>query len=147
MKNKTLGPVLKKQREALGLTQRELARKLNVKPSHVAYLEKDRRRPSLMLLSRLAEVMGLQKEPLFLLAHPEASSLVDSSRREPAAHRDPDQVWRDFAGNKALLARYHVKPREMKVLSQVNLLGKITAPRNFLFILNAIRQAVEEEEN
>jgi transcriptional regulator with XRE-family HTH domain len=147
MKNKTLGPVLKKQREALGLTQRELARKLNVKPSHVAYLEKDRRRPSLMLLSRLADVMGLQKEPLFLLAHPEASSLVDSSRREPATHRDPDQVWRDFAGNKALLARHNVKPREMKVLSQVNLLGKITAPRNFLFILNAIRQAVEEEEN
>jgi transcriptional regulator with XRE-family HTH domain len=147
MKNKTLGPVLKKQREALGLTQRELALKLNVKPSHVAYLEKDRRRPSLMLLSRLAEVMGLQKEPLFLLAHPEASSLVDSSRREPAPHRDPDQVWRDFADNKALLVRHNVKPREMKVLSQVNLLGKITAPRNFLFILNAIRQAVEEEEN
>jgi hypothetical protein len=93
MKNKTLGPVLKKQREALGLTQRELARQLNVKPSHVAYL------------------------------------------------------WRDFAGNKALLARHNVKPREMKVLSQVNLLGKITAPRNFMFILNAIRQAVEEEEN
>ena len=56
-------------------------------------------------------------------------------------------MWRDFAGNKALLARHNVKPREMKVLSQVNLLGKITAPRNFLFILNAIRQAVEEEEN
>jgi len=146
MKNRTLGPVLKKQREALGLTQRELACKLNVKPGHVAYLEKDRRRPSLMLLSRLAEVMGLQKEPLFLLAHPEASSLVDSSRREPAIHQPPDQVWRDFSGNKALLARHNVKPREMKVLSQVNLLGKITAPRNFLFILNAIRQAVEEEE-
>jgi transcriptional regulator with XRE-family HTH domain len=81
MKNRTLGPVLKKQRETLGLTQRELACKLNVKPSHVAYLEKDRRRPSLMLLSRLAEVMGLQKEPLFLLAHPEASSLVDSCRQ------------------------------------------------------------------
>jgi hypothetical protein len=28
----------------------------------------------------------------------------------------------------------------------VNLLGKITAPRQFVFILNAIRQAVEEEE-
>ena len=39
-----------------------------------------------------------------------------------------------------------VKPRELKVLSQVNLLGKITAPRHFLFILNAIRQAVEAEE-
>jgi hypothetical protein len=33
-----------------------------------------------------------------------------------------------------------------KVLSQVNLLGKVTAPGQFVFILNAIRQAVEEEQ-
>ena len=145
MKKKTLGQVLKQRREALALTQRELARKLNVKPSHVAYLEKDRRRPSLGLVSRLADVMGLEKEPLFLLAHPEASSLL-TSRREPAPPHDRDQVWRDFAGNKALLARHNVKPRELRVLSQVNMLGKITASRNFLFILNAIRQAVDEEE-
>jgi hypothetical protein len=45
------------------------------------------------------------------------------------------------------LARHQVKPRELKVLSQVNLLGTITAPRQFVFILNAIRQAVEEEES
>jgi transcriptional regulator with XRE-family HTH domain len=145
MKKKTLGQVLKRRREALALTQRELARKLNVKPSHVAYLEKDRRRPSLGLVSRLADVMGLEKESLFLLAHPEASSLL-SARRESAPARDRDQAWRDFAGNKALLARHNVKSRELKVLSQVNLLGKITAPRNYLFILNAIRQAVDEEE-
>ena len=146
MKKKTLGQVLKSQREILGLTQRELALKLEVKPSHVAYLEKDRRRPSLGLVSRIADVLGLEKEPLFLLAHPEASILL-TGRREPAApSRNPDQVWRDFTGNKAMLARHNVKPSELKVLSQVNLLGKIAAPRQFLFILNAIRQAVDEEE-
>lgn len=146
MKKKTLGQVLKKRREELAITQRELARRLNVKPSHVAYLETDRRRPSLALLSRIADVMGLEKEPLFLLAHPEASSLINNAHREPAPPRDRDQVWRDFAGNKALLSRHNVRPRELKVLSQVNMLGKVTAPRHFLFILNAIRQAVEAEE-
>jgi transcriptional regulator with XRE-family HTH domain len=146
MKKKTLGQVLKSQREILGLTQRALALKLEVKPSHVAYLEKDRRRPSLGLVSRIADVLGLEKEPLFLLAHPEASTLL-TGRRDPAApSRSPDQVWRDFAGNKAMLARHNVNPSELKVLSQVNLLGKIAAPRQFLFILNAIRQAVEEED-
>lgn len=145
MKKKTLGQVLKAQRETLGLTQRELALKLEVKPSHVAYLEKDRRRPSLGLVGRIANVLGLEKEPLFLLAHPEAGSLL-SDRREPAPARNPDQVWRDFTGNKAMLARHQVKPNELKVLSQVNLLGKVAAPRHFLFILNAIRQAVDEEE-
>jgi transcriptional regulator with XRE-family HTH domain len=146
MKKKTLGQVLKAQREALSLTQRELALQLGVKPSHVAYLEKDRRRPSLGLVGRIANVLGLEKEPLFLLAHPEAGSLLNE-RREPAhINRDPDQVWRDFTGNKAMLARHQVKPNELKVLSQVNLLGKVAAPRQFLFILNAIRQAVDEEE-
>jgi transcriptional regulator with XRE-family HTH domain len=146
MKKRTLGQVLKNQREILGLTQRELALKLDVKPSHVAYLEKDRRRPSLGLVSRIANVLGLEKEPLFLLAHPEASSLLSARREADAPKRNPDQVWREFTGNKAMLARHNVKPRELKVLSQVNLLGKITAPRHFLFILNAIRQAVEAEE-
>src|ERR1700675_1156801 len=112
MKKKTLGQVLKNQREILGLTQRELALKLEVKPSHVAYLEKDRRRPSLGLVSRIADVLGLEKEPLFLLAHPEASTLL-TGRRDPAAPSgDPDQVWRDFAGKKALLARNNLNPRQ-----------------------------------
>ena len=146
MKKKTLGEVLKNQRSTLGLTQRQLALKLGVKPSHVAYLEKDRRRPSLALLSRIADVLGLPKESLFVLAHPEASSLL-GGHREPAPHvQDSDRVWREFTGNKAMIARHNIKPRELKVLSQVNLLGKITAPRHFLFILNAIRQAVEAEE-
>jgi transcriptional regulator with XRE-family HTH domain len=145
MKKRTLGQVIKRQREALRLTQRELALKFGVKPSHVAYLENDRRRPSLMLLSRIADVLGLEKEELFLLAHPEARSLIRNRREAPASRSDRDQVWREFAHDKALLARHQVKPRELKVLSQVNLLGRVTAPRHFLFILNAIRQAVEEE--
>jgi transcriptional regulator with XRE-family HTH domain len=146
MKKKTLGEVLKARRAMLALTQRQLALKLDVKPSHVAYLEKDRRRPSLALLSRIADVLGLPKESLFVLAHPEASSLLGSQRNAEPRTQDPDQVWRDFSGNKAMLARHNIQPREMKVLSQVNLLGKISAPRHFLFILNAIRQAVEDEE-
>ena len=41
---KTLGQVLKERRALLRLTQRELALKFGVKPSHVAYLETNRRR-------------------------------------------------------------------------------------------------------
>jgi len=44
---KTLGQVLKERRALLRFTQRELALKLAVKPSHVAYLEMNHRRPSL----------------------------------------------------------------------------------------------------
>jgi transcriptional regulator with XRE-family HTH domain len=144
MKKKTLGEVLKSQRETLALTQRELAAKLGVKPSHVAYLETNRRRPSLGLVSRIAEALGLDKEMLFLLAHPEARELLNAYRA-PAPPRTRVNVWRDFAQDKALLKRYQVNQQELRVLSHVNLLGKIAAPRHYLFILNAIRQAVEDE--
>jgi len=144
MKKKTLGQVLKNRRATLGLTQRDIATKVNVKPSHVAYLETDRRRPSLALLGRIADVMGLEKESLFLLAHPEARSLINGREESPRSSRK--RVWQDFAGNESMLTRYNVKRRELRVLSQVNLLGRISAPRQFLFILNAIRNAVEEEE-
>lgn len=144
MKKKTLGEVLKSQRETLALTQRELATRIGVKPSHVAYLETNRRRPSLGLVARIAEVLHLDKETLFLLAHPEARELL-SARRAPSAYRDRVNVWRDFAQDKALLKRHQVNQQELRVLSHVNMLGKIAAPRHYLFILNAIRQAVEEE--
>ena len=148
MKKKiTLGEVLRKKRESLGLTQRELSRQLGVKSSHVTYLESDRRRPSLGLLSRIADVLSLDRETLFVLAHPEASCFVTSpaANRAPSPTQNARKVWQDFAGNKALLAQHRVNSAELKVLSQINLLGKVTAPRNFLFILNAIRQAVDED--
>ncbi|MGH7864639.1 MAG: helix-turn-helix domain-containing protein, partial [Candidatus Binataceae bacterium] len=141
---KTLGEVIKTRREALCYTQRELASKLGVKASHIAYLENGRRRPSLSLISRIADTMGLDRQQLFLLTHPEARALINA-RRDGSARRSHDQVWREFAGNHALLRRFQVKPRELRVLSQVNMLGRVTTPRQFLFILNSIRQAVDEE--
>ncbi len=143
MKKKTLGEVLKARREAMGLTQRELAAKLGVKASHVAYLENGRRRPSLSLLGRLANVLSLEKEPLFLLAHPEARALLGNRQVAPTSR--PDNAWRRFLGDRALLARYKVTPREVRVLKQVNLLGRVSSPRQFLFILNSIRQAVDDD--
>ncbi len=144
MKKETLGSVLRRQREAFALTQRELARKLGVKASHIAYLENGRRRPSLSLLSRIADTLGLDKQRLFLLAHPEARALVTERAEAPRAQR-PDHAWRKFVSDRALLARNKVTPRELRVLSKVNLLGRVSGPRQFLFILNSIRQAVDEE--
>jgi transcriptional regulator with XRE-family HTH domain len=140
---KTLGHILKARRETLGLSQRELARRLGVKASHVGYLETARRRPSLSLLARLGDVLGLETEPLFLLAHPEAKALL--TRYEPVRTPSRDHSWKTFRGDKSLLMRNRVTRGELRVLSQVNALGRISSPRHYLFILNAIRQAVDEE--
>jgi len=135
--------VLKNTRTALGMTQRQLAARVGIKPSYVAYLETGQRRPSLKLLGRLAEVLALEKTQLFLLAFPEASSLLGSRSR--VAPKTP--AWHQFANDKALIARHNIQPSELRVLSQANLLGRITEPRYFLFILNAIRQAEEPEDS
>jgi len=140
---KTLGQVLKTRRETFGLSQRELARRLGIKASHVGYLETGRRRPSLSLLARLGNVLGLETEPLFLLAHPEAKVLL--KRFEPTRAPSRDHSWKSFRSDKGLLMRNKVTRGELRVLSQVNSLGKISSPRHYLFILNAIRQAVDEE--
>lgn len=47
--------------------------------------------------------------------------------------------------DRGTLTRHKVTGQELKVLQKVNMLGRISAPNQFLFILNAIRQAVEEE--
>lgn len=144
MKKETLGQVLKQRRGAYAYTQRELARKLGVKASHVAYLENGRRRPSLSLLSRIADTLELDKRRLFLLAHPEAHWIV-GERREASPAKRREDAWRKFAGDRGTLARHKVTARELKVLKNVNMLGRVSSPNQFLFILNSIRQAVEEE--
>lgn len=144
MKKRTLGVVLKERREFLRLTQRELAAKLGVKASHVAYLENGRRGPSLSLLRRLAEVLGLGKESLFLLAHPEAKDLI-SDQGEPRAAKRPEDPWRKFMSDRALRARFQITPAELRILKQVSALGRVSSPRQFLFVLNSIRQAINEE--
>lgn len=86
---KSLGKILKERRTQLGLTQRALADQVAIKASHVAYIESGRRRPSLPLLERIATVLGLDRRELFVLAHPEAKGIIDSSsptQARAAAH-------------------------------------------------------------
>ncbi|WP_333651064.1 hypothetical protein [Candidatus Binatus sp.] len=54
-------------------------------------------------------------------------------------------TWRKFVSDRGALVRHKVTSRELKVLRSVSMLGRVSSPNQFLFILNAIRQAVEEE--
>lgn len=135
----TLGRIIKRRRQTMALTQRELAVMLGVKASHVAYLEGGRRRPSLALLKRLADVLDLDRREIFLLAHPEAKSLLtpvpDST---PAA--DSARSWLRFVDDRVLRERYHITPREIKALKHLSMLGHVLTQREFLAILTLIRQ-------
>jgi transcriptional regulator with XRE-family HTH domain len=132
-----LGEAVKSRREGLGLTQRSLAQKLGVEASHVAFIESGRRKPSLKLVARLADILGLDRQNLLILAHPEAEALIDEVPLEPPRKGVPS--WQRFVKNHELLARYHVTDRELRALEQLSLLGTVRSPKEFLAILTLIR--------
>jgi len=141
-KKTTLGAVIKEARESLGLTQRGLAAKVGVKASHIAYIEGNRRRPSLPLVRNLAVVLGLDRREMLFLSYPDAKFLIDDATRSGAAKREKD-AWGQFTSNRAMLKRHGITRAELKVLKEVSLLEHVSSPRHFLFVLNAIRQAGE----
>ncbi len=142
---KKLGNTIREGRTALGLSQQELAGKVGVQASYIAYIENDRRRPSLPVLRRIAQVLGLNPREMFFLSHPEARHLLEEKQRRPA--RSKDEAWRQFRANAALLRRHNVTPAELKILKQVSMLSSVSSPRHSFFILNAIRQAAADEED
>jgi transcriptional regulator with XRE-family HTH domain len=135
-----LGEYLKTRREALGFTQRELAHKIGVEPSHVAYIEIGQRKPSLKLIARIADVLGLDRQELLVLAHPEAKALLVERAIKPSK---ATPSWQRFIKDHALLARYHVTRRELEVLEHLSLLGTALSAREFLAILTLIRDIPE----
>ena len=142
-KTNELGNLIRHQREAFRLTQRELASQLGVKASHIAYIEGGLRRPSLSLVRKLAETFGLNKQKILLMTYPEARHLITMPPKP--AQGSADASWREFAADRTMITQHSITPAELKILRQVSLLGKVSSPRNLLFVLNAIRQAVAED--
>jgi transcriptional regulator with XRE-family HTH domain len=140
MTKRRLSGVVKEARQALGMTQRDLAARIGVEASHIAYIENGQRRPSLTLVRRLADTLMLDRRELFLLAHPEAKHLV-GRLAGPAPAKRTDDAWRLFASNRRALKRHGVTRAELRLLKQVSLLEHVSSPTHFLFILNSIRQA------
>jgi transcriptional regulator with XRE-family HTH domain len=140
MKKITFGKLLASRRIRMSLTRYQLAGQLGVGASYLSRLENDCRRPSLALLNQIVEILALPREQSFSLVYPETIAILKSYRMH-----ERSSVWHRFTSAKRLLARYEVKPRELKVLASVQSLGTVAAPRDFLFILNSIRQAIEAE--
>jgi transcriptional regulator with XRE-family HTH domain len=139
MKNtNNLGELLKARREGLGLTQRRLAEKLGVQASHVAFIEGGRRKPSLRLVAKIADTLGLDRQQLLILAHPEATALIAEGNSKPPPKKTSPS-WQRFIENHELLARYHVTNRELQALENLSLLGTVHATKEFLAILTLIR--------
>ncbi|GEM_PF-193320 len=140
----TLGERLKNHRLNSGLSQTELARRLGLRQATISLIEHDRRRPSATLLRRIASVLDIRHEPLFLLSSPDAK-LVKGSRLASCdiANR---AMWRAFIHDRNLLERYKVQPHELQVLADVRVIGRVREPREFVQILLALRRLLGDPE-
>jgi transcriptional regulator with XRE-family HTH domain len=143
----TLGQVLKTGREKIGLSQNELAVKLGIAADAVMQLESDRgARPSFPLLSRAANVMGLEKDRLFQLAETRTKPAGGAAKVVPYA-KSIGTVWGKLARDRGLRDRYNITPHELRALTRVNLMGKATDTEALLFILESMRNAEKDTDD
>ena len=135
----SLGRVLRRRRRQLELTQAQVATKVGCRANYIGYLESGARRPSQKLLFKLARALDLDSHELFLLANPQVRDVVaaQSDTREPA--------WERFKANRRLHTRQGITAAELDALESVATLGPVRSQRDFLFILQTIRQALDDE--
>src|SRR5579863_4014388 len=111
-KERSFGQVLRDRRRQLDLTQEEVARRIKTSTPYVGHLESAKRHPSDKIVTRLAEVLGLDRRELFFLANPRAQALLTPEVESPA-----ESAWEDFRKNDQLRRVHSITSDEMEMLS------------------------------
>jgi transcriptional regulator with XRE-family HTH domain len=114
-----------------------VAQRIKTSTPYVGHLEAGLRHPSDKVLSRLAEVLGLDQRDLFFLANPGAVGLLKS--KETPSRRS---AWDEFRKDDRLRRVHNVSQEEMNVLAKVASLGEVGTPRDFIYILITARHAL-----
>ncbi len=132
-----LGQRLRDRRRQLELTQEQVARRIKTSTPYIGHIESGKRRPSDEILTRLADALGFDPRELFFLANPNARALFNPKSRE-----QPASAWEEFRSDERLHRLHQITQREMHTLAQVALMGDVRSSRDFIYILNTIRQSL-----
>jgi len=130
--------IIRERRRQLDLTQREVARRIKTSTPYVGHLESGKRHPSEKILSRLAEVLRIDRRELFFLANPDTKVLLD--KEQPPVQES--SAWEEFRKDTSMHRLHRITAREMYMLSQVALMGQVRTSRDFIYILNTVRQSL-----
>ncbi|HKD66968.1 MAG TPA: helix-turn-helix transcriptional regulator [Candidatus Binataceae bacterium] len=128
---------IRSRRRALDVTQEEVAHRIGTTTPYVGHLEAGKRHPSEKVVVKLADALGIDRAELFLLANPQAEAILAQATTEPS----PDSPWEEFRKDKRLHRIHNISPQEMDLLSRVDMMGRVRSARDFLFIINTVRQA------
>ena len=134
---RTLGQVIRERRRQLNLTQQGVARRIKTSTPYIGHLEADKRRPSILVISRLAAVLGLDQRDLFMLANPKAADLITPNESESRK-----SAWNEFRTAMQIQRAHQITAEEMKLLSKIAAMGEVSSPRDFIFIIDAVRYAL-----
>ncbi len=138
VKTRTFGQVIRDRRRQLDLTQEEVARRINTSTPYIGHLESGKRHPSEKVVTKLADVLGLDRRETFFLANPGAKALLSQQAQTSSS----SSAWDEFRKDERLRRIYNITSEEMETLSHVALMGDVRSSRDFVYILNTIRQAL-----
>ncbi len=136
-KTRSFGWVVRERRRLLDLTQEEVAQRIKTTGPYITHLETGKRHPSREVVVKLSNALGLDARELFLLANPKVGSLLSEQQKSDGA-----SAWDAFVRDKKARKIHNITDQEMELLSRVAKMGDIQGPRDFIFVLNTIRQAL-----
>ena len=90
----TIGQRIRRERDLLGLTQRELAEKAGVGVPHISKLEADRENPGDGLLAALAEIFGVPVDELLLVARRMPDEMMEWLAEDPVEALEMLRTWK-----------------------------------------------------
>jgi transcriptional regulator with XRE-family HTH domain len=131
------GQVIRNRRRQSEMTQRQVAKRIGTSTPYVGHLESGKRHPSDEIVTRLADALGFERRELFFLANPKAKELL-----HPPARAEAKSAWEEFRHDEKLRRIHNINALEMKMLSQVALMGQVRSSRDFIYIVNTVRQAL-----
>ena len=134
---RTFGTVIRERRRQLDLTQDEVGKRIKTSTPYIGHLEAGKRHPSEKVVARLSEVLGLESRELFFLANPHARGLLSTANNGPRR-----SAWEEFRRDERIRRAHNISADEMDVLERIAAMGEARAARDFIYILNAIRQAL-----
>jgi transcriptional regulator with XRE-family HTH domain len=135
-KSRGFGNDVRQRRRQLDMTQEDVARAINTSTPYIGHLESGKRHPSEKVVTKLAQVLGLDPRELFLLANPGIEVLIS-----PEPQHEGRSAWEQFAQDRDLHKIHRITELEMQMLSRVAMMGQVRSARDFLYILNSIRHA------
>ena len=131
------GQMIRDRRRQLELTQEELARRIRTSTPYIGHIEAGKRHPSDEILTRMADVLGFDRRELFFVANPTTRAMLT-----PKPQPSDCSAWDEFRKDQQLHQLHQISSRELDMLMQVAMMGEVRSSRDFIYILNTIRQSL-----